>query len=402
MNRIRTLAAEFTFHNVGHGLFYSGRIGDFNFVYDCGSRKKGQIQSAVREFKRNILRKSNIDMLVLSHLHADHISGLDILLDKTGVNTVFLPYLLPEERLMVALQDENPSVSLRSFWSDPLSFLYKKNVGRIILFGTNEASPPEDVSDQYEEGRMDINRLLKDEKLESQIRDSESESVSRLLDTNKLFAKRHDRNLPIGNGWFFRFFNLHQKDSRQQRFERCVRRTFPNEDLIDIIKDKSKLEKLRTCYDMLRGEFNNTSLVIYHGPITSSLHQMNQCNTCSRISFRRTWQSPNRLSIQLHRVIGHLLTGDVNFGNWTEIARHYSSYLSRVDLALVPHHGSRRSWNRVALNDIVDACWVASAGISSKPRHPNSNVCRDITNAGSDLQCANEVTEVISCGRFHT
>jgi len=29
--------AIFTFHNVGQGLFYSGKIENFNFIYDCGS-----------------------------------------------------------------------------------------------------------------------------------------------------------------------------------------------------------------------------------------------------------------------------------------------------------------------------------------------------------------------------
>jgi len=34
---------SFRFHPVGQGLFYSGRIGDFSFVYDCGTADKGAL-----------------------------------------------------------------------------------------------------------------------------------------------------------------------------------------------------------------------------------------------------------------------------------------------------------------------------------------------------------------------
>ena len=91
------VTASFTYHNIGQGLFYSGRINDFNFIYDCGSENKPQVESVVRDFKRNELQNSAIDLLVLSHLHADHVNGLNALFDTTiggqiTVDTVLLPY----------------------------------------------------------------------------------------------------------------------------------------------------------------------------------------------------------------------------------------------------------------------------------------------------------------------
>lgn len=402
----RTFSTHFTFHNAGQGLFYSGRIGDFNFIYDCGSEKKVHIQSVVSEFKKNTLGKSTIDLLVLSHLHSDHVSGLDVLLDRTVVDTVVLPYLSPKERLMVALEGSNSSAWLRDFWADPVSYLDGKNVRRIVLFGVNEASPPEDVSEggsnRFEGRKMDIDRLLKDEKLENQIRNREKQSVTNLLDQSRLLAKRHNISLMTNSGWLFRFFNVKQRDQKQDQFEECVTKTFPDDDLIDVIRDKSRLETLRTCYNMLGGDFNDTSLVLYHGPISGRLHRMNQCDFCPRVSFHRTKQSPNRLAIRLHRAVGHFLTGDVNFSKWTEISKHYGPYLFTVALALVPHHGSRSNWRQSALSDIANACWVTSAGISNKHGHPDPTVCQTITNSGSALQCTNEGAEVSSCGLFHT
>ena len=37
-NANKSLRCAFTLHNVGQGLFYSGRIGRFNMVYDYGTQ----------------------------------------------------------------------------------------------------------------------------------------------------------------------------------------------------------------------------------------------------------------------------------------------------------------------------------------------------------------------------
>ena len=169
-------------------------------------REKESNSIWVSEFKKNTLGESNINLLVLSHLHADHVSGLDALLAKTVVDTVMLPYLSPEERLVVALEETNPSGALRNFWADPISFLDRKNVGRIVLFGANEASPPEDVFGEYEQREMNIDRLPRDEKLESQINDRERQSVTRLFNKNRLLAKKHNTNLVVSNGMAFQVF----------------------------------------------------------------------------------------------------------------------------------------------------------------------------------------------------
>ena len=78
----------FTFHGVGQGLFYSGSIDDkkFNFIYDCG----GSTEKLRNEIEN--LEFDEIDFLVISHLHEDHINGLPILLQSKKVNKIFLPY----------------------------------------------------------------------------------------------------------------------------------------------------------------------------------------------------------------------------------------------------------------------------------------------------------------------
>jgi len=71
---------EFRFYNVGQGLFYTGRVYPIDkkdkritFVYDIGGDPK-YIKRAVEIFKKDASYKVNL--LVLSHLHWDHINGL--------------------------------------------------------------------------------------------------------------------------------------------------------------------------------------------------------------------------------------------------------------------------------------------------------------------------------------
>ena len=66
---------RFIFHKVGQGLFYSGHLSNnqYNFVFDCGSDSdKKFLHDAID----NHLPKKDIDFIVLSHLHRDHINGI--------------------------------------------------------------------------------------------------------------------------------------------------------------------------------------------------------------------------------------------------------------------------------------------------------------------------------------
>ncbi|MBQ3640893.1 hypothetical protein II906_03080 [bacterium] len=66
---------NFTFHPVGHGLFYTGIIKSlaskkqFSFIYDCGGKTNDILN---KSFESDELPES-IDMLVISHFHSDHI-----------------------------------------------------------------------------------------------------------------------------------------------------------------------------------------------------------------------------------------------------------------------------------------------------------------------------------------
>jgi beta-lactamase superfamily II metal-dependent hydrolase len=64
------------FRNVGQGLFYTGKIGEFTFVYDCGSNSgMNYVEKAVDDF-HNEVQSTKLGMLVISHFDSDYINGI--------------------------------------------------------------------------------------------------------------------------------------------------------------------------------------------------------------------------------------------------------------------------------------------------------------------------------------
>lgn len=82
-----------TFHPIGQGGFYSERFifrdrkNNINIIYDCGSATNDRIvkQEIITTFEKGEV----IHALFISHFHADHINGIEFLLDYCHVEKIF-------------------------------------------------------------------------------------------------------------------------------------------------------------------------------------------------------------------------------------------------------------------------------------------------------------------------
>jgi len=135
-----------TFHGVGQGLFYSGIVicnsNRLSFVYDCGSaiNNKRFLEHEIKRFKYFLNKNSKnsiLDLLVISHFHADHVSGLEMLLENLNVDTVVIPYYPPIVRFYYALANPNQDGWYYEFLRDPVTYLYNKGIKRVILIFGN-------------------------------------------------------------------------------------------------------------------------------------------------------------------------------------------------------------------------------------------------------------------------
>ena len=94
-----------SFVPVGQGAFYLEQFGRVpertNVVYDCGSSTdvkliEAQIDDA---FEPN----ETIDAIFISHLHEDHINGLEHILTRCKVKRLFFPLLTNESKILLHL-----------------------------------------------------------------------------------------------------------------------------------------------------------------------------------------------------------------------------------------------------------------------------------------------------------
>jgi glyoxylase-like metal-dependent hydrolase (beta-lactamase superfamily II) len=141
---------NFKFHNVGQGLFSSGTISGFNFIYDVGSENGLLVDLAVERLAQELSNKANrpiIDMLIISHLHEDHANGVPFLFKRNlDIHTVILPYLTPIERLIVALQATTEDEEYYNFLADPIHFLFERNVSQVVLITGGRENNDQEVN----------------------------------------------------------------------------------------------------------------------------------------------------------------------------------------------------------------------------------------------------------------
>ena len=107
-----------TIHPVGQGAFYSetlhrpGLNDDKHIVYDCGVLP---MSSRLEEEINNFLPKgSTIDIMFISHFHADHVNGLKLLAERYKIKNLVLPqidnyewFYFLENYLTAGIADEN-------------------------------------------------------------------------------------------------------------------------------------------------------------------------------------------------------------------------------------------------------------------------------------------------------
>ncbi len=151
-------AGIFEFHPVGHGMFYSGKIINanekdkcFNFIYDCGRlRAANKLIIEISNYTDDLKSGTNeLNLLVISHFHDDHINGLPKMFElfkknNTVIKTVIMPYISFIERIILAEdflkenieKDENDKKNYLDFILFPIEYLLKAGVEEILIMKT--------------------------------------------------------------------------------------------------------------------------------------------------------------------------------------------------------------------------------------------------------------------------
>ena len=344
----------FKFHNVGQGLFYSGllssKIGSnhnvFSFVYDCGSTSsKKLLHHEIDNFKMSLNEKNKkLDLLVLSHLHDDHINGIDYLLQDLEVDTVVLPYQTEVFKLLTLLSTNEDNDVILDFYREPVIWLRNRGVRRVFLVS------PE--GENYNRG--DLN-----------------ESYFKTADSDQ-FQSIHIKNggicLPY---WEFAFCGINWYGDEEYRaiLDKIIEEKLPviGELSIENIKLLKKEIEAKFEEDSIKYSVNRTSVIMLHRPLNTSEYQC-----YSRFPGRCFNYSFNKHSLDT------ILTGDIELKENEDIP-FLTNYMHDYHILQYPHHGSDKNNMRyfVHLDAIAN---VVSYGLTNSYMHPHINVREHVPN----------------------
>lgn len=414
------------FHKVGQGLFYTGEISNregensFNFIYDCGSNSPASYRNdAIDKYLVGYHdMKKPIDLVVVSHLHIDHVNGFNKLLPRISANTIIMPYINPIERIIMAIEyiselDEKDYLDILADQNDYFSLLAKpvqyfgEHAQRIIVVGGEPPSRSKKLDNEanqnwgYDNFNQEDNESLSinlehDPVFEGKCLSADSYLSSMSEKVSYCNYKGEISHLKL---WEFVFF-CHKKDEGAfKRFKEELEKMKPRpqDNLEYYLNNLDELRKLKELYEAYKPakNINNTSLVMYHGPIKASKRTEK-----GEVVFRLKpiyYEGGYICRQRQTNECGTWLLGDIDLKhNYDKMNKHFSDKrLKGVATALIPHHGSTENWDSQILSHVAkEALWVVSHGIGRK-KHPALNVVESITQGNHICTSCNEINDVL-------
>lgn len=361
-----------TAHAIGQGGFYSEcfEINDkdrFRLVYDCGSETLVPTSKSNKTNFRKIINsdlckpanspKNDIDVLVVSHFHADHINGIEFL----NPRYIVIPLLTEEQLLMLwvyaAIHDIDFALGLENN--------LRGHFPQAQIIGVKQMEDEEYPANENNLNNNNYNHVIASH------------------DPLPKFALNS-----IDSFWEYRFYNPNLNKFLHKFKNELVIKGL-DFDKLKGLGSKTYIElhrdDLKAIYSSI-GNINEHSLLMYSNAKLGSIKD---------IYFRAVYQSRNAdLAYRwcpLHRKREHVPYSPGGF-YWGDIAvtdslksklNSYLKHLSPVSFIQVPHHGSHYNFKVSILDSSIykvsrPLLCVIQAGTINKYGHPSANVISKI------------------------
>ena len=369
-----------TFHPVGQGAFYTERFdiwdSEFTIVYDCGSTTLSR-KMMESKIKTAFSKDHQVDILFISHFHADHINGIDTLQKHCKIKTVFLPLLSAEAKALLKVAyyfDQEGESSSRlpydrfeKLIDDPASF-FEENETKVI---TIMPLGGENSRDSLHEA-IPISQITKGKTCASGIPLHPFQYVN----------------------WFFIPFNYEQ-DKRGDRFISAIKeKGLSLEDIDTIDKIVAQRRVLKKAYASIEGDLNKNSMILFSGGIDErscydhvKRYSATVCGNfhISVIRYMKTRYSHFYGWDYSAIPSGCLYMGDIdlNEGDLIEDIRlRLGLFLPSLGTIQVPHHGSKHNFSHsiCELGNVHLA--ILSFGKKNRYHHPADSVVAEILKEG--------------------
>lgn len=354
------------FHPVGQGAFYTEVfLGDdgsrFVVVYDCGTETADDaldinLNFQIQRFANFLSPYNTIDILFISHFHADHISGINSLLTTFTVKKTVIPMLdiltltvtrvQNYMRFSTAMAEDADQIIQELYLTDKKS----ERFGEITI-----VAPEIEGEQTGEDGRAFIL------------------NGSKVLSGRKLFYK---------DIWEYIPFNSIEKNDLRSKALRNRLMTLSNSlgqasfDLYALLRDH--LDEVRDEYKaaMKNANDNLYSLVVVSKPVAGVVPQPRPRLAHAIYFGDFDYHQKNKPWERLNRVI----------------------QFSELGTVQVPHHGARGNWNsEMGVGD--PRHYIVSSGSTNGHHHPNFWVLKEIWEDGHSIFVVSEkwMSEMYYC-----
>lgn len=400
---------------VGQGFFHVGWIQPvkaeegFFYVYDCGAMAEytSARNREIGKLVAHIGRRARLDFLVISHMDADHVNGVEKLVTDGAFNvdTVMMPLVDMKERLLafasVAHHDPESARSsfYREFIVDPVSAVSRFGP-RIILqvrrggsgspgSGSLDDGLPDDEPPAFGEGRGYEWRLVGQGTARDRSSEADAPRVVEIPDSFAatvfepgmqeeawLLAPYVDRGTVTKTNLFLATLAKERKTTKQDLKANMLDSEFVRNLLTDHVG------ALRTAYRACCGNLNLTSLCLYSGPV-GEVGAVHECEVA---------HGPWRCSTLHDGRVAWLATGDAKLKSVAKcdaFIAHFKDHLEKVSTFTLPHHGAAGDFNKKLLASVKPNFCLVSADAIKKWQHPAALVTRAVASASAVLLVSN-------------
>lgn len=427
------------FHAVGHGTYLTGFAKScddapgFSWVYDCGSKRRTLLKNPGAFLGSDDLRKSSIDMLVLSHFDDDHVSGLEELLKQRSTRWLVLPFSEWHRRLRDVSMGgaKGVSASTALLQLDPVGWLASRDltqqVGGLLLVQGGRPDPDASPvnSDVPPVGPellpVDIDTLPGDPSPATDRNLGQNQRAVSMLPPSELamgaamgrrsvaaYVMPHQRPVLAGDQPLeFMFYNaelpgndlgIFDQDTSGNLISKKSGMSPPavRQDVeaaiaaLGLDGPVSKLPagwraQLKACYQRHFGTSgsakNNISLCLYVRPLASN-QQIESCGIFEQAFGPDDARNDQRISTHQFGFSrpAVLCTGDLRLDRTViaDIRSHLGAgRWDQIGLTQVPHHGSEHSWAPGNAALLAPSVFVHCA--SGSLAHPHARVKADLS-----------------------
>lgn len=342
-----------TIHPVGQGAFYSetlhrsGLNDDKHIVYDCGVLP---MSSRLEEEINNFLPKgSTIDIMFISHFHADHVNGLKLLAERYKIKNLVLPqienyewFYFLENYLTAGIADENIIEDVKNSVDD----------AKIIQVAPREENGDRNVSEEFASIDGLGGRIIN--------------GLSPLVIDRQNFAL-----------WHFIVVNPLLKGDLD-----ALRTAIED---VDYDGRKITIEDLYQpkILDAIRKDLQSIYEKVFKGGNEYSMCMLSELANRKEYRSYSWYNRRNRLCMGCRLygyddIDGGLYCGDADFLHCDTLdclKKRLGGRENNVGMLQLPHHGSKENFNIELLNWLGDATVTfACYGSPNRYKHPSSDV----------------------------